>query len=1388
MNNIDLIKEDYKIGDSIRLSCSLGVKEGLIISFDAKRIKIQPNDNSKKPISILDTDIITWEEGNNDVNNIDNKDITQTRQSDPINVTPIAVNITNEISDHDTNKNDTEFSGYKVGDVVSKDLLEKWQREKEKQEKKAIIKKAKKETIGSSKKPHIYTSLSDLANSDIIIESKKQDASNVVREMGQIVACRELFGFIRDNKTGSNIYFNYVELIDLDKSIPSSLIGQNVIFTRSQNYMGPIAVSIHKPDTVENIVSLAKSLFDKGEKRNAYDLVNHILSVYPDSFLANQALRDFATNKTKFYGYKKHLENEENCPLYKKARDYKDEKNYPKAIECYKQAIEADQKVESAIKDLGSLFISLYRKSEDSKTRETYFYEARSLMESHGNKLQKNNVNLNWLEGFYYSIRDFDNFKRIANKLLSSMDAKVEGRRYVFMLNKLAAVLIKEGDTQEARKLLNRALEVYPDSKGAAKLLDIIDDPNSIEKRIEEELKSLDITNNNEIATFYEGLSPFIKDTLDSFQEKDYAGVKAKDFGNITKKTLEGVRGFIKTFDDPKFAGNPSDRARYLLTEGKLILLLEPDNYSFELRSVMAKFCNDMAKIHIGKNSPIDVIRFYYNEAFALEDKFSSTVRQVSYYILTNVHDQQRLREDITKNISVDNALRDVLTYDNYDQKIWESILTLFLYNKQIFLQIVKKLFDNKDFREESIYALKNYGIEINEIRSLEEYRKAWNEARERRLGDYRTALASLKSITETTNIEELSIRLSDHLKDCKRDWMCPLDLMRISHIINTIAPALDRYHKAEGFRNKQLNCREVETLINETIGEIVQKPTKLSHEAILPLLETANQIVNESFNDFLVSSKPIPKISLLRTESIVNQLMVPLQIEVSIDKDSSPIYNLNLEISNTQDIEIVSGSDSTTFLGMIEGGDTHIFRPSVKVSDYVIKNKAIAFDVECVYYNNGIKESKKASLSLHLYNPEEFVPIPNPYAAVAESGPLAADSKMFFGQKEYIKQVVDTIIESPSKQVIIFGQKRSGKSSVLNQVQHELTEAGAFCVQFSMGKIVRNISEYAFYYKILFEINDSLAILREKGLNVPFFEIPSRMDFQNEDLENPVETFTKYMRMFKRECKKTEGWENKRLVVLIDEFTYMYGAIKMHKISPTIMMQWKAVTQDEQAQFSVVLVGQDVVPAFKQEPYARNAFGVIRDLRLTYLKKEEAKDLIIQPILDKGNSRYNEKAVELIMDYTACNPYYLQIFCSYMVNYMNEKRYNTATEADVLDVASELISGVNALDKAKFENLLSSGETDNEDDLAGVEVDEVIKSYTDDEVEEVLKAVAKASSTKVWASRPDIKTSLDATKVDGILKQLYDRDVLGKEKNDKKEDYYYKIKVRLYKEWLLKH
>ena len=83
---------------------------------------------------------------------------------------------------------------------------------------------------------------------------------------------------------------------------------------------------------------------------------------------------------------------------------------------------------------------------------------------------------------------------------------------------------------------------------------------------------------------------------------------------------------------------------------------------------------------------------------------------------------------------------------------------------------------------------------------------------------------------------------------------------------------------------------------------------------------------------------------------------------------------------------------------------------------------------------------------------------------------------------------------------------------------------------------------------------------------------------------------------------------------------------------------------------------------------------------------------------------------------------------------------------------------------------------------------------YNDDDVETVLRAIAKASENKPFANRSDIRTNLDPDVEDGIIKQLYSRDGIDqKEKyqdeNSHKEKYrFLKIKVRLYKEWLLKH
>ena len=167
-------------------------------------------------------------------------------------------------------------------------------------------------------------------------------------------------------------------------------------------------------------------------------------------------------------------------------------------------------------------------------------------------------------------------------------------------------------------------------------------------------------------------------------------------------------------------------------------------------------------------------------------------------------------------------------------------------------------------------------------------------------------------------------------------------------------------------------------------------------------------------------------------------------------------------------------------------------------------------------------------------------------------------------------------------------------------------------------------------------------------------------------------------------------------------------------------------------------------MPKFKQK--FANEFGTTQDERVNYLKHDDAIRLIDEPIHiggKQGESRYREQAIERILDLTAGSPFYIQIICNRLVEYMNRKHIMLVTEADVEYVKNELVQGVNALSQDKFENLINSGDTS--DDAIG-----------DADALNVLTTIAKNSQTGA-CNRSSI-TCETGISVDVILDDLVKR------------------------------
>lgn len=411
-------------------------------------------------------------------------------------------------------------------------------------------------------------------------------------------------------------------------------------------------------------------------------------------------------------------------------------------------------------------------------------------------------------------------------------------------------------------------------------------------------------------------------------------------------------------------------------------------------------------------------------------------------------------------------------------------------------------------------------------------------------------------------------------------------------------------------------------------------------------------------------------------------------------------------------------------------------------------------------------------NFSIRLYPDEEFEEIDNPYAAYAEGG-IVGDPEMFYGRGELIANVADALERSSaqSKCVVIFGQKRAGKSSILHHLKAKLQENHESLILDigNIGSMLDPHSSIPLLYQILWSILKQFEYAIENRINEGFSSLNLSFPGDREFYEHPspLTRFKDLFAQYKHAISRRDDWCNLRIVLLIDEFSYIYGQIVDGRIPKEFMKNWKALLQENF--FSAVLVGQDVMPKFKQ--LFPNEFGTTQDERVSYLKPEDAAKLIDEPIRisgRQGESRYRERAIERIIYLTAGSPFYIQIICNRLVEYMNRKRASLVTEADVEQVKNELVRGVNALGLDKFDNLINSG--DNSSD-----------AICDEDTQKVLTSIAINSQTGL-CSRGSISCETSSP-VDNILDDLVKRDVI-----ERMQGQYYSIRVGLFKEWLIAH
>lgn len=633
-----------------------------------------------------------------------------------------------------------------------------------------------------------------------------------------------------------------------------------------------------------------------------------------------------------------------------------------------------------------------------------------------------------------------------------------------------------------------------------------------------------------------------------------------------------------------------------------------------------------------------------------------------------------------------------------------------------------------------------------------------------------------LRHMSRSAGYEELRGRLNEMGQPNLKN---ELDKKRFLLFKDFIENTLMRYFRNEDPTNKYYSQKDSLSSIESQLNEISEEPTRFSYDGLRPVLQAISNMIESDYKRISEISKPKIVINQSGDCSLTGDIL-SFQLNIANGNGCSAINNFHIDIINSEDVcEHVDGMKIV--YRSLPGGEEINLTQQIRISPTAASSEVVTISTVLYYETVGTSDNQQIpkKISLHLRNDD--IPTSNPYSRYAGGKPIDGSMEMFYGREDDIKSTADSMMsDEVGKQIIIYGQSRSGKTSFRNKLALELEQRGAWCAKFSLQNMNPPFSTGYFFAFIMESIINILFEEECWDENDYKYAVNNHATLINQTYRDTPESsistlFTNDMCSLQRAVRKK--W-NKKLILMIDEFTELYTWIKKGLMPDNIMKIWKAVSEDERLDYSVVLIGQDTTPLFMLEPYASNPFQVIEPRRMGYLSEQDARKMIEEPILDREKkSRFLGKAVDKIIKYTAGSPYYLMIFCSRLVDYMKvDKNIGKVTDVDVEEVAklciAEKLNG-------KFDNLYAAIEP---------------QPYEKERSQAVLKAIAEGmEKQKDGTSRADVISKLKGRyseeEINQVLLDLSVREVVTKKTNvsDNSRDTF-KIKVIIFQKWLLEN
>jgi AAA+ ATPase superfamily predicted ATPase len=277
---------------------------------------------------------------------------------------------------------------------------------------------------------------------------------------------------------------------------------------------------------------------------------------------------------------------------------------------------------------------------------------------------------------------------------------------------------------------------------------------------------------------------------------------------------------------------------------------------------------------------------------------------------------------------------------------------------------------------------------------------------------------------------------------------------------------------------------------------------------------------------------------------------------------------------------------------------------------------------------------------------------IPNRYIS---GNPLNPDTSKgrFKGREDLFRAIEDISLSENPPIWMLYGHRRTGKTSALqylpNRVGGDLIPLFVDCQKVASSEKLSNIAQL-----IANGIVESAWTARKIKIS------PIDPDLLQDD---PFFSLQNWMETIERQ------FPQKRFLLCFDEFEKLGDVVDT--TNSHAPLNFLRNVMQHRKQWILLFCGSHSFSELK--PYWSSYLISTRTLRLTYLHESEARDLILSPVPDFPDI-YDPDAVDAIIHLTRCQPFFVQLVCSALVETVNNQKRDRVTLADVQAIAMTAI------------------------------------------------------------------------------------------------------------------